>query len=65
MRRLLQNVSSLLKPGGYFLGITPDSSTIWYGTKFGRLCSIMFTNYDDRRIFAMPLQIFCAFLLYG
>ncbi|ESR49848.1 mRNA cap guanine-N7 methyltransferase 2 [Citrus sinensis] len=28
-RRLLQNVSSLLKPGGYFLGITPDSSTIW------------------------------------
>lgn len=29
-RRLLHNVSSLLKPGGYFLGITPDSSTIWY-----------------------------------
>ncbi|MQI72058.1 hypothetical protein EI017_25195, partial [Escherichia coli] len=28
-RRLLHNVSSLLKPGGYFLGITPDSSTIW------------------------------------
>ncbi|KAL3838230.1 hypothetical protein ACJIZ3_022821 [Penstemon smallii] len=28
-RRLLQNVSALLKPGGYFLGITPDSSTIW------------------------------------
>ncbi|GAU35650.1 hypothetical protein TSUD_394900 [Trifolium subterraneum] len=28
-RRLLLNVSSLLKPGGYFLGITPDSSTIW------------------------------------
>ncbi|XP_020213823.1 mRNA cap guanine-N7 methyltransferase 2 isoform X1 [Cajanus cajan] len=28
-RKLLQNVSSLLKPGGYFLGITPDSSTIW------------------------------------
>jgi hypothetical protein len=23
-------VSSLLKPGGYFFGITPDSSTIWY-----------------------------------
>nr|XP_016498311.1 PREDICTED: mRNA cap guanine-N7 methyltransferase 2-like isoform X1 [Nicotiana tabacum] len=32
-RRLLHNVSSLLKPGGYFLGITPDSSTIWYETK--------------------------------
>ncbi|KAL5075541.1 hypothetical protein RYX36_014525 [Vicia faba] len=28
-QRLLQNVSFLLKPGGYFLGITPDSSTIW------------------------------------
>lgn len=29
-RKLLQNVSCLLKPGGYFFGITPDSSTIWY-----------------------------------
>ncbi|KAK3024586.1 hypothetical protein RJ639_044099 [Escallonia herrerae] len=29
VRRLLHNVSSLLKPGGFFLGITPDSSTIW------------------------------------
>ncbi|RVW76218.1 mRNA cap guanine-N7 methyltransferase 2 [Vitis vinifera] len=28
-RRLLHNVASLLKPGGYFFGITPDSSTIW------------------------------------
>ncbi|KAL5735108.1 hypothetical protein ACOSP7_032969 [Xanthoceras sorbifolium] len=28
-RRLLHNVSALLKPGGYFFGITPDSSTIW------------------------------------
>ncbi|KAL0847837.1 hypothetical protein Bca101_021084 [Brassica carinata] len=28
-RRLLSNVASLLKPGGYFFGITPDSSTIW------------------------------------
>ncbi|GAB2229426.1 hypothetical protein Droror1_Dr00023566 [Drosera rotundifolia] len=28
-RILLHNVSSLLKPGGYFVGITPDSSTIW------------------------------------
>ncbi|XP_022139297.1 mRNA cap guanine-N7 methyltransferase 2 [Momordica charantia] len=27
--RLLHNVSALLKPGGYFFGITPDSSTIW------------------------------------
>ncbi|KZV55301.1 Dihydrolipoamide acetyltransferase component of pyruvate dehydrogenase isoform 1 [Dorcoceras hygrometricum] len=29
VRRLLRNVSSLLRPGGYFLGLTPDSSTIW------------------------------------
>uniref|UniRef100_A0A1D1ZCH9 mRNA (guanine-N(7))-methyltransferase n=1 Tax=Anthurium amnicola TaxID=1678845 RepID=A0A1D1ZCH9_9ARAE len=28
-RSLLRNVSVLLKPGGYFLGITPDSSMIW------------------------------------
>ncbi|GLT88792.1 hypothetical protein SLE2022_068010 [Rubroshorea leprosula] len=28
-RKLLNNVASLLKPGGYFFGITPDSSTIW------------------------------------
>ncbi|KAK4772717.1 hypothetical protein SAY86_014492 [Trapa natans] len=28
-RKLLHNVSSLLKPGGYFFGIVPDSSTIW------------------------------------
>jgi mRNA (guanine-N7-)-methyltransferase len=28
-RRLLTNVACLLKPGGYFFGITPDSSTIW------------------------------------
>ncbi|XP_062185843.1 mRNA cap guanine-N7 methyltransferase 2 isoform X1 [Phragmites australis] len=28
-RKLLNNVSSLLKPGGYFFGMTPDSSTIW------------------------------------
>ena len=31
-RRLLYNVASLLKPGGYFFGITPDSSTIWYSS---------------------------------
>ncbi|CAL4974078.1 unnamed protein product [Urochloa decumbens] len=28
-KKLLNNVSSLLKPGGYFFGMTPDSSTIW------------------------------------
>ncbi|AQK63919.1 hypothetical protein Zm00014a_032809 [Zea mays] len=28
-KKLLNNVSSLPKPGGYFFGITPDSSTIW------------------------------------
>lgn len=30
VRQLLKNVSSLLKPGGYFFGATPDSSTIWF-----------------------------------
>ncbi|PKA66858.1 mRNA cap guanine-N7 methyltransferase 2 [Apostasia shenzhenica] len=35
VRTLLQNVSFLLKPGGYFLGITPDSSTIW--TKYQKI----------------------------
>lgn len=29
-RSLLQNVSALLRPGGYFFGITLDSSTIWF-----------------------------------
>ncbi|KAF6150398.1 hypothetical protein GIB67_034097 [Kingdonia uniflora] len=28
-RSLLRNVSAILRPGGYFFGITPDSSTIW------------------------------------
>ncbi|RLM65603.1 mRNA cap guanine-N7 methyltransferase 2 [Panicum miliaceum] len=28
-KKLLNNASSLLKPGGYFFGMTPDSSTIW------------------------------------
>eukprot|EP00250_Pteridium_aquilinum_P006487 c16399_g1_i1 orf=148-2649(+) len=29
VRSLLKNVASILKPGGYFFGITADSSTIW------------------------------------
>ncbi|KAI5084155.1 hypothetical protein GOP47_0001121 [Adiantum capillus-veneris] len=29
VRSLLHNVVSVLKPGGYFFGITADSSTIW------------------------------------
>ncbi|KAL5709648.1 mRNA (guanine-N(7))-methyltransferase [Ranunculus cassubicifolius] len=28
-RSFLHNVSDMLRPGGYFFGITPDSSTIW------------------------------------
>lgn len=35
VRTLLHNVSSLLEPGGYFFGITPDSSTIW--TKYQKI----------------------------
>ncbi|OAE29130.1 hypothetical protein AXG93_1390s1130 [Marchantia polymorpha subsp. ruderalis] len=30
VRRLLKNVSAVLKSGGYFFGTCPDSSTIWY-----------------------------------
>lgn len=41
-RRLLHNVSSLLKPGGYFLGITPDSSTIWYEKSDCQSCFFFF-----------------------
>jgi hypothetical protein len=32
VKSLLQNVASILRPGGYFFGITADSSTIWYIT---------------------------------
>ncbi|MBA0754685.1 hypothetical protein Gogos_020144, partial [Gossypium gossypioides] len=35
-RRLLSNVSFLLKPGGCFFDITPDSSTIWYEKVIGK-----------------------------
>lgn len=69
-RRLLQNVSSLLKPGGYFLGITPDSSTIWYGTSLSKayyspvfsctLCFILFFWW--KKIHDICVQInFCRF----
>ncbi|TYH88250.1 hypothetical protein ES332_D01G174200v1 [Gossypium tomentosum] len=34
--RLLSNVSFLLKPGGYFFGITPNLSTIWYEKVIGK-----------------------------
>ena len=37
---ILHNVLSLLKAGGYFIGITPDSSMIWYGIVIGAvICS--------------------------
>lgn len=32
VKSLLHNVASILRPGGYFFGITADSSTIWYIT---------------------------------
>jgi len=34
-------VSSLLKPGGYFIGITPDSSMIWYVTVIAMVISFV------------------------
>ncbi|KAL2634483.1 hypothetical protein R1flu_005962 [Riccia fluitans] len=30
VRHLLKNVAAVLKPGGFFFGAAPDSSTIWY-----------------------------------
>ncbi|CAM6123395.1 unnamed protein product [Calypogeia fissa] len=30
VKRLLKNVEAVLKPGGFFFGTAPDSSTIWY-----------------------------------
>ncbi|BBN04562.1 mRNA (guanine-N7-)-methyltransferase [Marchantia polymorpha subsp. ruderalis] len=30
VRHLLKNVATVLKPGGFFFGTAPDSSTIWY-----------------------------------
>ncbi|KAL3693220.1 hypothetical protein R1sor_006871 [Riccia sorocarpa] len=30
VRHLLKNVAAVLKPGGFFFGTAPDSSTIWY-----------------------------------
>lgn len=70
-RRLLQNVSSLLKPGGYFLGITPDSSTIWYGTSLSKayyyslvfsctLCFILFFWWKEIRDICVQIN-FCRF----
>ena len=29
VRRLLQHVASILRPGGMFFGVIPDSSAIW------------------------------------
>ena len=53
-RRLLHNVASLLKPGGYFFGITPDSSTIWYSP----------TTIKDPIVF-FPLDLlFLEFITY-
>ncbi|XVE68690.1 hypothetical protein DITRI_Ditri09bG0089100 [Diplodiscus trichospermus] len=42
-RRLLSNVSSLLKPGGYFFGITPDASAIWFPF-FGKKYQLKFSS---------------------
>ncbi|XP_020527379.1 mRNA cap guanine-N7 methyltransferase 2 isoform X2 [Amborella trichopoda] len=42
-KSLLRNVSSILKPGGFFFGITPDSSTIWFPL-FGKKYQLKFAG---------------------
>ncbi|PPD80818.1 hypothetical protein GOBAR_DD22266 [Gossypium barbadense] len=54
-RRLLSNVSFLLKPGGYFFGITPDSSTIW-------IESPNFQQSVDVRTLNIPIKMSCITL---
>nr|KJB19268.1 hypothetical protein B456_003G092200 [Gossypium raimondii] len=53
-RRLLSNVSFLLKPGGYFFGITPEKSPTWW---------IFVSDGLDGLVTAPPLMV--AFLMIG
>ncbi|KMZ60213.1 mRNA cap guanine-N7 methyltransferase 2 [Zostera marina] len=52
---LLYNVSSLLKPGGFFFGITPDSSTIW--TKYQKIVEAMHNKGSSQRPSNLPISI--------
>ncbi|CAH8385243.1 unnamed protein product [Eruca vesicaria subsp. sativa] len=65
-RRLLSNVASLLKPGGYFFGITPDSSTIWaeyqknveaYHNRSGGTKSNVFPNYIRSESYMITFEV--------
>ncbi|XVE75503.1 hypothetical protein DITRI_Ditri12bG0098700 [Diplodiscus trichospermus] len=59
-RRLLSNVSSLLKPGGYFFGITPDSSTICYSLRSKNfISSVVLLSVSGFPIFGalLPLSL--------
>ena len=59
-KMLLHNASSLLKPGGYFIGITPDSSMIWYGTVITVIISLLEKMFSSS-YFVLLLQFirFC------
>ncbi|KAL0714204.1 hypothetical protein Bca4012_021183 [Brassica carinata] len=65
-RRLLTNVASLLKPGGYFFGITPDSSTIWakyqknveaYHNRSGGTKPNVFPNYIRSESYMITFEV--------
>lgn len=62
VKRLLKNVEAVLKPGGFFFGTAPDSSTIWYSTrvytwKYSPSFSYWWTALGCR------LQMFCLSML--
>ncbi|XP_024013496.1 mRNA cap guanine-N7 methyltransferase 2 isoform X2 [Eutrema salsugineum] len=65
-RRLLSNVACLLKPGGYFFGITPDSSTIWakyqknveaYHNRSGGTKPNVFPNYIRSESYMITFEL--------
>ncbi|KAF8052903.1 hypothetical protein N665_1492s0007 [Sinapis alba] len=65
-RRLLSNVATLLKPGGYFFGITPDSSTIWakyqknveaYHNRSGGTKPNVFPNYIRSETYMITFEV--------
>lgn len=61
-------MSALLKPGGYFFGITPDSSTIWYEIcllKTRPLTSFIALSWFDIEKLAELLSFLWRLLLLG
>ncbi|CAN8254691.1 unnamed protein product [Cochlearia groenlandica] len=65
-RRLLTNVACLLKPGGYFFGLIPDSSTIWakyqknveaYHNRSGGTKPNVFPNYIRSESYMITFEL--------